>query len=84
MALIMEEVLKLWELLSKNSFIGALVSGLLIILIGWVISRCLKKYRAGRVYKLLQNGLVEKKKSFLPTAYLSSKSGYTQSQVEAL
>lgn len=80
----MERISALWELLSKNSFVGALVSGLLIVFIGWVISWGIKKYRAGRIYNILQSGLTEKNKKFLPTAYLASKSGYTQSQVEVL
>ena len=80
----MEEASRLWNLLSKNSFVGALVSGLLTVFIGWVISWGIKKYRASRVYNILRRGLAEKNKTFLPTAYLSSKSGYTQSQVEAL
>ena len=84
MALVMEEKFKVWEMLSTNSFVGALVSGLLLLIIGWAISWAVKKYRACRVYSILQAGLSEKNKRFLPTAYISSKSGYTQSQVEAL
>lgn len=80
----MEKVKVLWDLLSKNSFIGALVSGLLILLVGWIINFVVKRHRAKRVYKILQKGLFEKNKSFLPTSYLASKSGYTQSQVESL
>ena len=79
-----EEISFLWELLSKNSFVGALISGLLILFTGWIISWGIKKHQANRVYDILQRGLAEKNKTFLPTAYLSSKSGYTQSQVEAL
>ena len=78
------ECRNLWDLLSKNSFVGALVSGLLILLVGWLTNLAVKKYRANRVYNILQKGLSEKSKSFLPTAYLASKSGYTQSQVESL
>ena len=80
----METITNLWDILSKNSFIGALVSGLLIILFGWLINLAIKKYRANRIYNILQCGLAEKEKVFLPTAYLSSRSGYTQSQVESL
>lgn len=80
----MEEDSRLWDLLSKNSFVGALVSGLLLLFIGWVISWGITKYRASRVYNILRNGLAEKNKMFLPMAYISVKSGYTQSQVEAL
>lgn len=84
MALVKLEMLSLWELLSKNSFLGALVSGLLILIVGWIVNGCVKKYRADRVYNILKNGLAEKNKSFLPTAFLSSRSGYTQAQIEAL
>ncbi len=72
------------ELLSNNSFVGALVSGLAILLISWLFSLIIKKYRAEKVYNILKDGLKVKEKSFLPTAYLSSKSGYTQAQVESL
>lgn len=84
MELVIEDADGLWDLLSKNSFLGALVSGLLILLVGWLISWCVKNHRANRIYNILQIGLAEKNKSFLPTAYLSSKSGYTQAQVESL
>lgn len=80
----MEEIKALWELLSKNSFAGALASGLLLLVIAWIVRWGTKKYRASRIYTILQAGLTEKKKSYLPTAYLASKSGYTQDQVEAL
>ncbi len=80
----MERIGNLWDLLSKNSFLGALVSGLLILLVGWLINLVVTKYRSSRVYNILQSGLSEKKKSYLPTAYLSSKTGYTQSQIESL
>lgn len=74
----------LWELLSKNSFVGALVSGIVILLLSWLVSWGVKKYRANRIYEILKVGLEEKNKRFLPTAYLSAKSGYTQAQVESL
>ena len=74
----------MWELLSTNSFIGALASGLAILLIAWLVNLCLKKYRARKIYGILKQGLENKNKIYLPTAYLSAKSGYTQSQVESL
>jgi len=80
----MESFSCLWQLLSENSFVGALISGLLILFIGWFFSQGVKKHRANRIHSILQKGLIEKNKNFLPTAYLSSKSSYTQSQVESL
>jgi len=84
MVLIMEWLLDLWALLSVNSFVGALVSGLIILLVGYLINLHIKKYRASRIHDILKAGLKEKNKKFLPTAYLSAESGYTQSQVESL
>tara|TARA_Y100000815_G_scaffold271473_1_gene298117 strand:- start:892 stop:1191 length:300 start_codon:yes stop_codon:yes gene_type:complete len=78
------EGFQVWEILSTNSFVGTLVSGLFLLILGWAFSWGVKKYRACRVYSILQAGLSEKNKKFLSTAYISSKSGYTQSQVEAL
>lgn len=80
----MARVGNLWDLLSKNSFLGALVSGLLILLVGWLIKLAVTKHRSNRVYNILKSGLSGKKKSYLPTAFLSSKTGYTQSQIELL
>ena len=80
----MEYLLEVWDLLGTNSFVGALVSGLLILLVAWLINCGVKKHRANRVYEILKSGLSEKKKSYLPTAYLASRSGYTQSQIESL
>ncbi len=74
----------MWGLISKDNFIVALLSGLLLLFIGLAITWCEKKYRLCKIYKILKSGLAEKNTDFLPTAYLSSKSGYTQSQVEAL
>lgn len=84
MTLIMEILSTLWKLISDNSFIGALGSGLVLIFIGLFTNWGVKKYRANRIYNILKNGLEEKSKTYLPTVYLSAKSGYTQSQVEAL
>lgn len=80
----METAKDMWELLSNNSFVGALASGLAILFIGWLVSLIVKKYRAGKVYGILKKGLKEKNKTFLPSAYLSAKSGYTQAQIESL
>ncbi len=80
----MELVTNTWQLLSDNSFVGALVSGLVILFVGWLVNIGIKKYRAGRVYRILEKGLEEKNKKFLPTAYLSAKSGYTQAKIESL
>jgi len=74
----------LWKLISENSFVGALTSGLVLLLIGWLANLCIKKYRAAKLFNILKDGLVEKHATFLPTVYLSSKSGYTQAQVEDL
>ena len=80
----MDRLSNLWDLLSENAFVGALASGLalaaLLALLSW-IRRC---YRRSVVYRELSEGLIEKNKSFLPTSYISAKTGYTQSQVEAL
>lgn len=84
MALSMECILELWKLLSDNSFVGALVSGLTILLIVWLLNLSIKKHRSNRVYDILISGLKSKNKRFLPTSYLSAESGYTQSQVESL
>jgi hypothetical protein len=74
----------MWQKLSENSFVGALVSGLLIIFLVWLFKFFYKKYRANQVYKILENSLKEKNKNFLPTAYLAAKSDYTQADIESL
>ncbi len=68
-----------------------LITGLVILSIGliikggkWGVKRVMKMYHAKQIYNILKKGLEEKKKSYLPTSYLSSKSGYTESQVEVL
>lgn len=80
----MDLLTSFWELLSKNSFMGAFVSALAIILIGWLGNLLVKDYRANLVYEILKTGLKEKKKTFLPATYLAAKAGYTKSQIETL
>ncbi len=70
------------DILSENSFVGALASGILLIIIISIWNLCLKKYRANQVYKILKAGLQQRNKDFLPTTYLSAETGYTQSQIE--
>jgi len=74
----------IWSLLKENSFIGALASGILLILIGWVISVVRKKIRANNLYRHFENQLLERDKKYLSTHLLSSVTGYTENEVEIL
>jgi len=74
----------MWKLLSDNSFVGALVSGLAIMSIVALYKYCVNKYKASKVFKALKSGLAEKKCTFLTTSYLAAKTNYTQEKVELL
>lgn len=80
----MDLIASFWELLSKNSFMGAFVSAIAIIFLGWLANLLVKDYQATRVYEILKTGLQEKNKTFLPATYLAAKAGYTKSQIETL
>lgn len=74
----------MWKLLSENSFLGALVSGIAIIVLVAIFKFFLNKYKASQVFNALKSGLAEKKHTFLPTSYLAAKTNYTQEKVEQL
>lgn len=74
----------MWMLLSENSFLGALVSGIAIIILVAIFKSILNKYKASRVFNALKSGLTEKNHAFLPTSYLAAKTNYTQAKVEQL
>lgn len=78
----------IWNLLQGNSFIGAFIgaftSGLLLALIGWIVSLTLRKYRAKRLYNLFKNELILRDKEYLSVHLLSSITGYTENEVEIL
>ncbi len=72
------------NLLKENSFVGALVSGILLIFIGFLFSYALKQYRSNRLYKILKKELKDRNSDFLSSHLLSSVTGYTQNQIEVL
>lgn len=74
----------MWKLLSENSFLGALVSGIAIIVIVAIFKFFLNKYKASQVFDVLKSGLDDKNRTFLPTSYLAAKTNYTQAKVEQL
>lgn len=67
-----------------NSFLGALASGILLILLGWLASVVRKKYRASRLFKLFKKELEKRDKAYLSSHLISSVTGYTEDDVEIL
>ena len=62
----MERIGNLWDLLSKNSFLGALVSGLLIVLVGWLINLVVTKYRSSESTISCKVGCPKRKRAIYP------------------
>lgn len=74
----------MWKLIIENSFVGAFVASLTVILIVWAVNLARRFYRANRVYKVLEQELKKRDKRFLSTPLLAAKTGYTENGVEAL
>lgn len=68
----MEYFNKMWKLVSENSFVGAFVSGIAILIVLELVKFIVNKYKAGKVYSTLKSGLADKKHKFLPTSYLAA------------
>jgi len=59
----------MWDLLSHNSFVGALVSGVAIVIAVAIFQFLVNKYKARKVFKALEFGLLDKNCTFLPSSY---------------
>ncbi|HAS6102293.1 TPA: hypothetical protein I7117_22840 [Vibrio vulnificus] len=74
------------ELLKSNAFVGALAASIAFFMLHKLFGFFITKWQAHKVFKALQQGLEHphKNRTFLPTTFLASKTGYTTQKVELL
>lgn len=73
------------DFLSENTFFGAFVAGMAVIVIIKITTWIYRKYiRARKVYAALQAGLTKHSCTFLPSSYLASETSYTIQEIERL
>jgi hypothetical protein len=70
--------------LSTDSLFGALAATLLASGIIFVLRAIFLDFQASIVYKALRQGLHQKGHHFLPSSYLSAKTGYPKEKIELL
>ncbi|MFQ2221358.1 hypothetical protein ACK32A_00895 [Aeromonas enteropelogenes] len=76
----------MWELLKTNAFVGALTASIAFFMLHKLFGFFINKWQAHKVFKALREGLVHpnNNRTFLPTTFLASKTGYTTQRVEVL